>query len=80
MKNITLGRTEITAPQNGFGALPVQRVSKDTAVALLRRELGELRGLPCEFGCFTPDEALRGHQLLTGALASYTERRVVELA
>lgn len=37
MKNITLGRTEITAPQNGFGALPVQRVSKDTAVALLRR-------------------------------------------
>ena len=38
MKNITLGRTEITAPQNGFGALPVQRVSKDTAVALLRRE------------------------------------------
>ena len=28
MKNITLGRTEITAPQNGFGALPVQRVSK----------------------------------------------------
>ena len=28
----------------------------------------------------SPDEALRGHQLLTGALASYTERRVVELA
>lgn len=25
MKNITLGKTGITVPQNGFGALPVQR-------------------------------------------------------
>ena len=24
MKNITLGRTGITVPQNGFGALPIQ--------------------------------------------------------
>ena len=37
MKIITLGTTGITVPQNGFGALPVQRVSKETAVALLRR-------------------------------------------
>src|SRR5699024_7497868 len=37
MKNITLGRTGITAPQNGFGALPVQRVSMEQAVKLLRR-------------------------------------------
>ena len=28
MKNITLGRTGIVAPQNGFGALPVQRVTQ----------------------------------------------------
>ncbi len=36
MKQITLGSTGITAPQNGFGALPVQRVSQEYAVKLLR--------------------------------------------
>ncbi len=44
MKNITLGRTDITAPQNGFGALPVQRVSKEQAVALLLRAYEEACG------------------------------------
>ena len=52
----------------------------DSLLQMFAAYVSELRGLPCEFGCFTPDEALRGHQLLTGALASYTERRVVELA
>ncbi len=37
MKNITLGRTQITVPQNGFGALPIQRISLDAAVHLLRK-------------------------------------------
>ncbi|MBO4414997.1 MAG: aldo/keto reductase [Lachnospiraceae bacterium] len=37
MRNVTLGRTGITVPQNGFGALPVQRVSVDEAVNLLRK-------------------------------------------
>jgi len=37
MREITLGSTGITAPQNGFGALPVQRRSTDDAVSLLRR-------------------------------------------
>ena len=37
MRQITLGRTSITVPQNAFGALPIQRVSKEAAVALLRR-------------------------------------------
>ena len=36
MKQITLGNTGITVPQNAFGALPIQRVSKETAVSLLR--------------------------------------------
>lgn len=35
MKAISLGSTGITTPQNGFGALPVQRISADDAVALL---------------------------------------------
>ncbi len=37
MKNITLGSTGITVPQNGFGALPIQRISQEKAVKLLRR-------------------------------------------
>ncbi len=37
MKQVTLGKTGITVPQNGFGALPIQRVSQDYAVKLLRR-------------------------------------------
>lgn len=37
MKQITLGRTGITTPQNAFGALPIQRIDKESAVKLLRR-------------------------------------------
>ncbi|MDO4491330.1 MAG: aldo/keto reductase [Lachnospiraceae bacterium] len=37
MKQITLGTTGIIVPQNGFGALPVQRISSEAAVSLLRR-------------------------------------------
>jgi len=37
MKTITLGRTGITVPQNAFGALPIQRISTEDAVHLLRK-------------------------------------------
>ena len=37
MRTITLGNTGITVPQNGFGALPIQRVDMETAVHLLRK-------------------------------------------
>ena len=37
MKNITLGKTGITVPQNAFGALPIQRISKEEAVKLMRK-------------------------------------------
>lgn len=37
MKTITLGSTGIQAVQNGFGALPIQRITKKEAVALLRK-------------------------------------------
>ena len=37
MKTVTLGRTGIVTPQNAFGALPIQRVSTDYAVMLLRK-------------------------------------------
>lgn len=37
MKQITLGSTGITVPQNAFGALPIQRISHEAAAALLHR-------------------------------------------
>ena len=37
MQEITLGKTGITVVQNAFGALPIQRVSKEVAVKLLRK-------------------------------------------
>ncbi len=37
MATVTLGSTNITVPKNGFGALPIQRITKEEAVALLRR-------------------------------------------
>ncbi|MGN0478058.1 MAG: aldo/keto reductase [Hominenteromicrobium sp.] len=37
MKTVTLGRTGITVNRNGFGALPIQRVSVDEAGKLLRK-------------------------------------------
>lgn len=37
MREITLGSTGITTCQNAFGALPLQRDDKETAVAILRR-------------------------------------------
>ena len=37
MHMITLGRTGIKTPQNAFGALPIQRVDRETAAGLLRK-------------------------------------------
>ena len=37
MDMVTLGHTGITVNKNGFGALPIQRVSQEDAVALARK-------------------------------------------
>lgn len=37
MGNIRLGKTEIITDRNGFGALPIQRISDDDAVYLLKK-------------------------------------------
>jgi aryl-alcohol dehydrogenase-like predicted oxidoreductase len=39
MQTVTLGRSGIEVPRNGFGALPIQRISIDDAVRLVRRAL-----------------------------------------
>lgn len=37
MNSVTLGSTGITVPQNAFGALPIQRDTKEVAAALLKK-------------------------------------------
>ena len=37
MSSVTLGRTGLVLEKNGFGALPIQRISGDAAVHLLRK-------------------------------------------
>jgi len=37
MSTVTLGSTNITVPKNGFGALPIQRITKEEAARLLRK-------------------------------------------
>ena len=39
MSNVTLGRTGLTVQKNGFGALPIQRISRDEAARLLQKAL-----------------------------------------
>jgi predicted dehydrogenase len=51
----------------------------DSLLQMFAAFVSELRGLPCTFGCFRPDEAKLSHRLLTAALESHTQRRIVEL-
>lgn len=51
----------------------------DSLLQMFAAFVSELRGLPCSFGCFRPEEARRSHELLTAALRSYEEKRVVDL-
>ena len=37
METVTLGSTGITVNKNGFGALPIQRISTEDAAALARK-------------------------------------------
>ncbi len=51
----------------------------DSLLQMFAAFVSELRGLPCSFGCFRPDEARRSHELLTAALESFETKRTVEL-
>lgn len=52
----------------------------DSLLQMFAAFVSELRGLPCAFGCFTPDEARLSHRLLTAALLSAKQRREVRLS
>lgn len=51
----------------------------DSLLQMFAAYVSELRGLPCGFGCFTPEEAKLSHRLLTAALLSQRERRTISL-
>lgn len=52
----------------------------DSLLQMFAAYVSELRGLPCDFGCFTPQEALLSHKVLTAALEAYQEHTVVDLS
>ncbi len=51
----------------------------DSLLQMLAAYVSELRGLPCPFGCLTPREARKSHELLTAALTAYETGRAVTL-
>ena len=52
----------------------------DSLLQMFAAFVSELRGLPCPFGCFRPEEAAMSHRLLTASLRAQKERRNVALA
>lgn len=51
----------------------------DSLLQMFAAFISELKGLNCPFGCFTPKEAALSHQVLTAALRSHQEKRVISL-
>lgn len=51
----------------------------DSLLQMFAAYISELRGLPCAFGCFTPEEAKKSHELLTAALMAYERKTTVTL-
>lgn len=45
MKKVVLGKTGMETHLNAFGALPIQRVSDEYAVKLLRRNLEDYKNI-----------------------------------
>lgn len=51
----------------------------DSLLQMFAAFTSELRGLPCDFGCFTPREAFLSHCLLTAALRAHKEQQVIRV-
>ena len=51
----------------------------DSLLQMFAAYVSEMRGLPCSFGCFTPGEAKKSHELLTAALTAYEKGVTVTL-
>ena len=51
----------------------------DSLLQMFAAYISELKGMPCAFGCFTPPEAKKSHELLTAALTAYEKGVTVSL-
>ncbi|MDR1440289.1 MAG: Gfo/Idh/MocA family oxidoreductase [Clostridiales bacterium] len=86
--------TDSVGPRQAWARLPVGQDTvfpaitgsifefgfSDSLLQMFAAFVSELRGLPCPFGCFTPAEAARSHQLLAAALKAHREQAVIPLA
>lgn len=52
----------------------------DSLLQMFAAFVSELRGLPCPFGCFRPEEAKLSHRVLTAALIAQKEHRAVAVS
>ena len=52
----------------------------DSLLQMFAAFVAELRGLPCPFACFKPEEAQLSHRVLTAALLSQKEKRSVAVS
>jgi predicted dehydrogenase len=52
----------------------------DSLLQMFAAFVAELRGLPCPFACFKPEEAQLSHSVLTAALLSQREKRSVAVS
>lgn len=71
MQNVTLGKTKLTVSKNGFGALPIQRISKKEAVYLLQKAF--YHGV----NYFDTARAYSDSEEKMGAAFSYTRERII---
>lgn len=51
----------------------------DSLLQMFAAFISELKGLECPFGCFTPQEALLSHRVLTAALKSHDTQTIIKL-
>lgn len=51
----------------------------DSLLQMFAAYVSEMKGMPCSFGCFTPEEAKKSHELLTAALTAYEKGVTVTL-
>ena len=63
MTQVTLGRTGLVVNKNGFGALPIQRISRDEAARLLRKALDQGVDYFDTARAYTDSEEKIGHAL-----------------
>jgi predicted dehydrogenase len=85
--------TDNTGPRQAWCRLPVGQKTvfptitggifefgfSDSLLQMFAAFVSELKGLPCPFGCFRPQEALESHRMLTAALESQKTQSVIPL-